>query len=294
MSNASAVESLLFAALEKPSAAERAAFLDSACGGDTELRRQVEKLLKAEARVGDFLQKPVCRAVGRGVQQPPHGSNRDHRPRPRRLGQHRWVAPRCRRAGERPPGGARLPGAARDRPRRHGPRPRRLRPQPRPRRRPEDPAARGQRRPLRPRVEDHRPAAASGHPAGPRPGHAGRRLPLPGHEAHRRANPGRRDEDRRPAAAAAGVHAGLPGGRLRPQPGRHPPRPEAGQRHGRRLRRGAGHGLGPGQGLDQPRSRGRAPFVGGADGSHRRHGREPDHRPPSPANRPTTRRRRGR
>ncbi len=60
-------------------------------------------------------------------------------------------------------------------------------------------------------------------------------------------------EDRRPAAAAPGVHAGLPGGRLRPQPGRHPPRPEAGQRHGRRLRRGAGHGLGPGQGLDQPR-----------------------------------------
>jgi hypothetical protein len=47
-------------------------------------------------------------------------------------------------------------------------------------------------------------------------------------ETHRRANPGRGAEDRRPAAAAAGVHAGLSGGRLRPQPRRHPPRPEAG------------------------------------------------------------------
>jgi len=59
MSNASAVEAVLFAALEKPTAAERTAFLDSACAGDAELRRQVEKLLKAHANVGNFLQKPV-------------------------------------------------------------------------------------------------------------------------------------------------------------------------------------------------------------------------------------------
>ncbi len=59
MNHASAVEGLLFAALEKPTAAERSAFLDSACGGDAELRRQVEKLLKAHANVGDFLQKPA-------------------------------------------------------------------------------------------------------------------------------------------------------------------------------------------------------------------------------------------
>src|SRR3954463_6282668 len=59
MSNASAVEALLFAALELGSAAERAAYLDSACGGDAELRRQVERLLKAHAHVGDFLRKPV-------------------------------------------------------------------------------------------------------------------------------------------------------------------------------------------------------------------------------------------
>ena len=47
---------------------------------------------------------------------------------------------------------------------------------------------------------------------------------------------------------AGGVRAGLPGGRLRPRPRGHPPRPEAGERHGRGLRRGPGHGLGPGQG----------------------------------------------
>src|SRR5262245_53275169 len=59
MSNGSAVEAVLFAALEKPTADERNAFLNSACAGDGELRRQVEKLLQAHADVGDFLQKPI-------------------------------------------------------------------------------------------------------------------------------------------------------------------------------------------------------------------------------------------
>ena len=69
MSKASNVESLFFAALEKGSDAERAAFLDTACGGDTELRRQVEKLLQAEARVGDFLQKPVFERLAAAEEQ---------------------------------------------------------------------------------------------------------------------------------------------------------------------------------------------------------------------------------
>jgi hypothetical protein len=59
MSNAASVERLFFVALEKEAAAERAAYLDAACAGDAELRRQVEKLLKAHPRVGDFLKKPV-------------------------------------------------------------------------------------------------------------------------------------------------------------------------------------------------------------------------------------------
>ena len=56
----------------------------------------------------------------------------------------------------------------------------------------------------------------------------------------------------RPGGGAAPVpgdlRAGLPDGGLRPRPGRDPPRPEAGQRDGRRLRRSPGDGLGPGQG----------------------------------------------
>ena len=61
----------------------------------------------------------------------------------------------------------------------------------------------------------------------------------------------------RPAAAADDLRAGLPDGRLRPRPGRDPPRPEAVQRHGRRLRRGPGHGLGTGQGAASRRRGGR-------------------------------------
>ncbi len=59
MSNAARTEALFFAALEKGTAAERAAFLDFACRGDAALRRQVEKLLNAHPRVGDFLNRPI-------------------------------------------------------------------------------------------------------------------------------------------------------------------------------------------------------------------------------------------
>jgi eukaryotic-like serine/threonine-protein kinase len=37
---------------------DRAAFLDNACGGDENLRRQVESLLRAHDRVGNFLEEP--------------------------------------------------------------------------------------------------------------------------------------------------------------------------------------------------------------------------------------------
>src|SRR5262245_12906932 len=59
MSNAAQVEALFFAALEMGTAAERAAYLDSACASDGELRRLVEKLLAAHPRVGDFLKTPI-------------------------------------------------------------------------------------------------------------------------------------------------------------------------------------------------------------------------------------------
>ena len=53
MNNASPVETLLFAALEKPTAAQRSAFLDSACADDAELRRirpRTHKMRTAECR----------------------------------------------------------------------------------------------------------------------------------------------------------------------------------------------------------------------------------------------------
>jgi eukaryotic-like serine/threonine-protein kinase len=47
--------SIFLAALEQPSPDERAAFLDRACGGNEELRRSLEMLLKAHVKAGDFL-----------------------------------------------------------------------------------------------------------------------------------------------------------------------------------------------------------------------------------------------
>ncbi|MCH9023627.1 MAG: serine/threonine protein kinase, partial [Planctomycetes bacterium] len=51
---------LIFAeTLEKETAAERAAYLDQACGGANELRAKIEGLLEAHEGAGDFLEKPV-------------------------------------------------------------------------------------------------------------------------------------------------------------------------------------------------------------------------------------------
>jgi hypothetical protein len=47
---------------------ERAAFLERACEGDENLRREVEALLSAHERVGSFLEKP---ALDAGTQRPP-------------------------------------------------------------------------------------------------------------------------------------------------------------------------------------------------------------------------------
>jgi hypothetical protein len=53
-------ESIFFAALAKTDPAERAAYLDEACGGDGDLRRQVERLLEAHPQVGSFLDRPLA------------------------------------------------------------------------------------------------------------------------------------------------------------------------------------------------------------------------------------------
>src|SRR5262245_23275937 len=59
MTSPSPLEAIFFAALERPTPADRAAYLDEACGSDAELRRQVERLLAAHPNVGSFLESPA-------------------------------------------------------------------------------------------------------------------------------------------------------------------------------------------------------------------------------------------
>jgi serine/threonine protein kinase len=51
----SPAETVFFAALAKVDPAERAAYLNEACGGDAELRRCVDRLLAVHPQVGSFL-----------------------------------------------------------------------------------------------------------------------------------------------------------------------------------------------------------------------------------------------
>ena len=52
-------ESIFALALEKPSLAERMAFVDGACVGNPTLRGRVEGLLRSHEAVGSFLQQPL-------------------------------------------------------------------------------------------------------------------------------------------------------------------------------------------------------------------------------------------
>ncbi len=71
------MEALFFAALDESTVAGRAAFLESACAGDLELRRQVEKLLDAHIRLGDFLKKPAFEQLARTFEAPPSSDDED-------------------------------------------------------------------------------------------------------------------------------------------------------------------------------------------------------------------------
>ena len=59
MSSPSRVETIFFTALEKKTAAERADYLDQACGDDAALRLRVERLLDAHPQAKDFLAQPA-------------------------------------------------------------------------------------------------------------------------------------------------------------------------------------------------------------------------------------------
>jgi serine/threonine protein kinase len=60
-------ESIFFAAHEKPTPAERLAYLEGACDGDPELRRRLEALLSAHDRSGDLLDPPANPVAPVGV-----------------------------------------------------------------------------------------------------------------------------------------------------------------------------------------------------------------------------------
>jgi hypothetical protein len=57
------IQNLLLAALEIENPSERTAFLTKACGTDSELRTEIEELLRAQAAAGHFLpENPAGRA----------------------------------------------------------------------------------------------------------------------------------------------------------------------------------------------------------------------------------------
>ncbi len=57
------IKAVFFAALEKATAAERSAYLDEACAGDAELRREVEVLLRAHDLPDPLLDRPAARLL---------------------------------------------------------------------------------------------------------------------------------------------------------------------------------------------------------------------------------------
>jgi WD40 repeat protein/serine/threonine protein kinase len=64
MADLSAIEAIFFAAKEKSTPEQRAAYLDAVCTNDLELRRLVERLLAAQPQVGSFLAVPAVDAEG--------------------------------------------------------------------------------------------------------------------------------------------------------------------------------------------------------------------------------------
>ncbi|HVS35733.1 MAG TPA: hypothetical protein VMS17_09130 [Gemmataceae bacterium] len=57
---------IFLAAVQQPSPAERAAYLDRACGGDPALRGRVEELLREQEQLGGFLEQSTEGPEGAG------------------------------------------------------------------------------------------------------------------------------------------------------------------------------------------------------------------------------------
>ena len=68
------IDDIYLAALERSSAEERIALLESACAGNPELRRRVERLLEVQGNLGSFLETPapeICPTVNQPVREKP-------------------------------------------------------------------------------------------------------------------------------------------------------------------------------------------------------------------------------
>ncbi len=63
-------ESIFLQALEIPSLADRAAYLERACGANRQLRSEVEALLRTHQNTGDFLDLSDAPALARTADQP--------------------------------------------------------------------------------------------------------------------------------------------------------------------------------------------------------------------------------
>ena len=84
------------AALQR-SPSERAAFLESACGDDEALRREVERLLAANEKAGDFLSSPAWEVAPGGLVSQAMAVDREMSLLGRDIGHYRVLAPAWRR-----------------------------------------------------------------------------------------------------------------------------------------------------------------------------------------------------
>ena len=62
------IDEIYLAALEKSTGQERSDYLDAACAGNDTLRRRIERLLRAQSKVGEFLESPQPPLTARGRQ----------------------------------------------------------------------------------------------------------------------------------------------------------------------------------------------------------------------------------
>src|SRR5258707_476226 len=68
--NPQQVELLFSEALLRPAPAERAAYLDGACGDNQQLRARVEELLLSNAHAGDFLRTAISETLSPHLTEP--------------------------------------------------------------------------------------------------------------------------------------------------------------------------------------------------------------------------------